>query len=132
MESKQMIRIGVALLALSTCCLAPGLLAGQTAETNKAALSLNNGEDLFGGNTVIAKGKGVEVKRGQLDQATMGIRTGALARGQTIPPDDMLRLEQQVLERMIQIQLLLARATDADRAKGKESCDKRFDDIKMR
>src|SRR5262245_2508059 len=101
METKRMIRIRTALVALAVFGLAPGLSTGQTTATNKAAAPSTNTDDLFGGNTVIARGKGVEVKRSQLDQATIGIKTGALARGQNIPPEDMIRLEQQVLERMV-------------------------------
>jgi parvulin-like peptidyl-prolyl isomerase len=60
------------------------------------------------------------------------IKSTAVARGQSIPPDQLSMMEQQVLERLIQIQLLLTKATDADKAKGKETSDKRFENVKTR
>src|SRR5574339_148198 len=57
---------------------------------------------------VIAKGKGVEVKRGDLDTAMVSLKSTAAARGQTIPPQQLELIEQQVLDRLIQIELLLA------------------------
>src|SRR6478609_11022286 len=67
---------------------------------------------------IIAKGKGVEVKRSQLDDAMVSIKSSFAARGQDLPPDEMSRLEQQILDRLIQIQILLLRATDSDKAAG--------------
>ena len=87
--------------------------------------------DLFPDST-IAKGKGFEVKRSQLDDAVTGIKATAVARGQQIPPDQLVMMEQQVLERLIQIQLLLGKATEADKAKGKETSEKRFENVKTR
>jgi peptidyl-prolyl cis-trans isomerase C len=125
------IKTGVA-LAATICLVARSTPAQQSASTNApAARPANSIEDLFGG-TVLAKGKGVEVKRGQVDKAIIGIKAGAAARGQNISAEDMLRLEQQVLDRIIQIQLLLSKATDADKAKGKEMSDKRIETIKTR
>src|SRR3954470_12587427 len=68
--------------------------------------------DLFE-DKVIAKGKGFEIKRSQLDDTVTSIRSTAIARGQSIPPEQMAMMEQQVMERLIQIQLLLTKATDA-------------------
>ena len=39
-------------------------------------------------------------------------------RNQTIPPDQMKVIEAEMLNRLIQVQLLLQKATDADRAEG--------------
>jgi peptidyl-prolyl cis-trans isomerase C len=87
--------------------------------------------DLFE-DKVIAKGKGFEIKRSQLDDTVTSIRSTAIARGQTIPPEQMAMMEQQVMERLIQIQLLLTKATDADKAKGEETSAKRFENVKTR
>lgn len=87
--------------------------------------------ELFSG-LVVAKGKGVEVKRDRIDQELVAIKSSAAARGQTIAPDQMQMLEQQILQRLIQMQILLGRATDADRARGKELSKQRFDAIKER
>ena len=87
--------------------------------------------DLFEDKTIV-KGKGFEIKRSQLDDAVTSIRSTAIARGQTIPPEQMTMMEQQVLERLIQIQLLLAKASDPDKAKGEETSGKRFENVKTR
>jgi peptidyl-prolyl cis-trans isomerase C len=75
------------------------------------------------GDPVIAKGKGFEIKQSELDQVLVGLRAAAAARNQTIPPEQMKLIEGQMLNRLIQIQLLLQKATDADRAQGKKMVD---------
>jgi peptidyl-prolyl cis-trans isomerase C len=87
--------------------------------------------DLFP-DVVVAKGKGIEIKRSQLDDAMVSIKSAFAARNQDLPPDEMNRLEQQVLDRLIQIQILLGKATDSDKAAGKETSDKRIEAIKAR
>jgi len=84
------------------------------------------------GDEIVAKGTGVEVKRSQLDSAMISLKASAAARGQRMSPVDTRRLERQVLQRLIQIQLLLGKATDDDKAKGKEMAEKRFDIILKR
>jgi peptidyl-prolyl cis-trans isomerase C len=96
-------------------------------QTNRIA----NPEDLFA-DTVVARGKGCEIKRAQLDEALVSIKASAAASGRSIPPEQMNMFEQQILDRMIQIQLLLTKATDADRATGKETSSKRFDEMKTK
>lgn len=88
-------------------------------------------DDLFGGH-LVAKGKSLEIKRSQLDDAMVNIKASAAARGQAIPQEHVAMLEQQVLQRLIQIQLLLNQATDADKAAGKTSATQRLEAIKNR
>jgi parvulin-like peptidyl-prolyl isomerase len=75
------------------------------------------------GDPVIAKGKGFEIKRSELDEVMMGIKSSAAARGQTIPPAQLAQFESQLLDRLIQDQLLLQKATDADRTNGVQKAD---------
>lgn len=70
------------------------------------------------GDPVIAKGKGFVIKRSELDAVMMGVKSTAAARGQTIPPGQLTQIESQLLGRLIQDQLLLQKATDADRTNG--------------
>ena len=70
------------------------------------------------GDPVIARGKGFEIKRSALDELVTGIKSAAAARGQTIPPDRLIQIESQLLDRLIQDQLLLQKATAADRSNG--------------
>ncbi|MGA9777005.1 MAG: peptidylprolyl isomerase [Limisphaerales bacterium] len=75
------------------------------------------------GNPVIARGKGFEIKQSDLDEVMTGIKSAAAMRNQAIPPTQMKLIEGQMLDRLIQVQLLLQKATDADRAAGKKMAD---------
>ena len=110
--------------------LVAGLLtatAGFSAEANATAgKATDKITQLFGDDT-IAKGTGLEIKRSQLDAAMISIRANAAARNQAITPDQAVMYERQILERLIQIQLLNNKATEADKAKGKELSAKQYD-----
>lgn len=97
--------------------------ASANAATNAPASTATNVNSqaamtaLFG-DPVIAKGNGFEIKRSELDGVMMGVKSTAAARGQTIPPGQLTQIESQLLDRLIQDQLLLQKATDADRTNG--------------
>jgi len=86
-------------------------------------MNLNATMTALFGNPVIAKGKGFEVKQSDLDEAMTGIKSAAAMRNQVIPPTQLKTLESQMLDRLIQVQLLLQKATDADKAAGKKTAD---------
>jgi peptidyl-prolyl cis-trans isomerase C len=110
-----------------------GAAADQPAATNAAAAAKPSVKtsDLFG-SKVVAKGKNVEVTRGQVDDEVVRIKAQAAARGQSIPPEQLTMMERQILERLILVQLLKAQATDADKAAGKALAEKQFADTKTR
>jgi peptidyl-prolyl cis-trans isomerase C len=68
---------------------------------------------------VIAKGKGVEVRRGQLDDAFIAYSANLAARGTSLPIWQRQTAEAQLLDRMIVAQLLITNATPADLAAAK-------------
>ena len=70
------------------------------------------------GDPVIAKGAGVSIKQSDLDQVVSGIRSAAAERGEEVSAEQMTQLKAQMLERLIDIQLLLQKANDADNAAG--------------
>lgn len=86
--------------------------------------------DLF--DPVIAKGKGVEIKRSQLDDAISGIRSAAAVRGQQISASDMAVVEKSTFDHLLQVQLLNNNASDADKTTGKTEGDKRMEIIRQR
>jgi foldase protein PrsA len=92
------------MLAVVLCTFAPA----QAADTNAAASS----------KPVIAHGNGFEIKRGELEDAMAGVNRVAASKNQTITPENALAVERQILTQMINNKLLLAKATDADRAAG--------------
>ena len=118
-----------AMLAVALIVLPRAHAATAGASTNPAPASAGTNANpdaamtaLFG-DPVIAKGKGFAIKQSELDQVLVGLRAAAAARNQTIPPEQMTLFEGQMLNRLIQIQLLLQKATDADRAQGKKMVD---------
>jgi len=80
--------------------------------------------------TVIAKGKAVEVNRGQLDAAVSEFKSNASAQGKTVGPEEMAMLESGMLDRLIQTQILLSKATDAEKSKAKAEATERIQEAK--
>jgi peptidyl-prolyl cis-trans isomerase C len=82
------------------------------------------------GDKIVAKGKGVEIRSGQLEEAFLSLKANKSANGQDIPIDSEPEVERQLLERMIATQLFLGRATPADRTVGNEIAAKFMADTK--
>ena len=74
--------------------------------------------DDFAIGPVIAKGKGVEIRRSQLDDA-FAYKANLAARGQTLAENRREGTEAQLLDRMIVTQLLVSQATPADKESAK-------------
>ena len=63
---------------------------------------------------VIAKGKGIEIKRSMLDEAFIALKANAAAQSQVIPEGQRPMLEARLLERLIITQVLTNKATVPD------------------
>jgi peptidyl-prolyl cis-trans isomerase C len=81
--------------------------------------------DLFP-DTVVAKGKGVEIKRSQLEEEVVRVKAPYTMAGRQAPP----QLDAQVLHQMIQLELLKAMATPEERAAGAKEAAKMMDEAK--
>src|ERR1051325_7477308 len=79
--------------------------------------------DLFG-DSVVAKGKGFEIKRSQLDDGVSRYRSQAASQGRNFSPEHVGMIEQAVLNQLIQIQLLLGKANEADKTAGQAEAKK--------
>lgn len=102
------------------------------ADTNeKTASATRTLAELFG-DPVIAKGDGFEIKRSQLDAAIISVKAAAAARGNVFTAEQMRQLEPQLLQGLLQVQLLLTKATDADRTKGRATAQRNFELIVKR
>ncbi len=121
------------LLLLSATLLLPARTwAAAAPSTNAAPVTAPiSADDLFG-NPVIAKGKGFEIKRSQFDDEVIRAKSQLAARGQQLPPEQTAMLERQILDQLIQVQLLKAKATDADKAAGKAQAEKKFEETKTK
>ncbi|MGA2029898.1 MAG: peptidylprolyl isomerase [Verrucomicrobiota bacterium] len=82
------------------------------------------------GDPVVAKGTGFEIKQSQLDKVMVGVKATAAMRGQQFSPEQAKLVESEMLNRLIQIQLLLQQATDADKAAGEDQFEKSLQELK--
>ena len=96
--------------------------ANAPASTATNAKPTNAMTALFG-DPAIAKGKGFEIKRSELDEVMTSLKSAAAAHGQIIPPARLVQIEGQMLSRLIQVQLLLQKATAADKAEGDKKAE---------
>lgn len=107
-------------LAVATTLVAT---AASSAATAGAPTASNKIADLLG-DPVIATAKGVEIKRSQLDAEMLNVQAMAAAQRQTIPPEQLGLIEREKLNELVSFQLLLAKATEADKTKGKAQFEK--------
>ena len=103
---------------------APATAAANPQPTNAMA-------SLFG-DPAVAKGKGFEIKRSELDEVITGLKSAAAAHGQVIPQTRMVQIEGQMLSRLIQVQLLLQKATAADKAEGAQKAELQISNLLTR
>lgn len=82
------------------------------------------------GDPIIAKGKNVEVKRSQLDEAFISYRANLAARGEDIPDDQRVRKEIGLLERIILTQILAGKASESDRTNANAVAKKFLDEAR--
>ena len=118
------IALGTLLLAFPT---AQAATANASTDATPAGantnVNLNATMTALFGNPVIARGKGFEIKQSDLDEVMTGIKAAAAMRNQSIPPEQVRTIENEMLNRLIQVQLLLQQTTDADRAEGQRLAD---------
>lgn len=110
--------------ALST----PGGYAGNAmAQTNTDtnARPADRITELFG-DQVLARGKGLEIKRSEFDAAFIAVKSAATGRGARIPPEFLNTLERQVLNDLIGMRLILNKATAEEKAKAREEFEVSF------
>ena len=124
-----------ALICTATSALATtaNTTANTPAPTNAPAAAATNANPeaalaaMFG-DPVIVRSKSFEIKRSELDQELTRAKTSAAATGQNLPPEFAVT----ILNRLIAIQLLLQKATDADRATGKQEAELQLTNIMKR
>jgi peptidyl-prolyl cis-trans isomerase C len=117
--------ITTVLVLLAVAPIAPAAEPGAT----PASARRPTFAELFG-DDVIVRGKGVEVKRSQLEAAYVAYRANLAARGQQIPEDQRTAREAQLLERLVVTQLLAQRATDEDKKMAKDLGDRFLEESK--
>ena len=81
----------------------------------KANTASSDFSDLFG-DPILARGRGVEIKRSALDDAYIALKANRAARNERLSERDRPLQEAQLLDRLIVTQLMINRATPGDRA----------------
>ena len=112
-------------LVLSAALIIGGMSAHAVTETPAPGTNAAAAMAALFGDPVIAKGKGFEIKRSELDQVLSGAKANAAAQGQTLPPN----FELELLNQLITIQMLMQRATPADRTAGQAEADEQYDKL---
>ncbi len=110
-----------------SAALVAGVISAH-ATTAAVATTTNSTADqvkaLFG-DPVVVKAKSFDIKRSEVDDLMAGMKARAAAQGETVPPE----FEVAIVNQLVTIQLLLQKATDADRAAGKAVSDAQFDKV---
>ena len=104
-------------------------MAAEKAAAQPATTTRPSFTDLFG-DPVLARGKGVEVKRSQLEDAFTAWKANLAARGQTLPEDQRTFRESQLLDKLIITQIMNNRATAGDKTVAKGQAEKFMADSK--
>ena len=107
--------LGVMVIAAS------GVQADETtkAEPSKAAV---DAKQIFPDDT-LCKGKGVEIKRSQVDEAFVQFKANLIARGQVLSESKRDLAESQLLDRLVITKLLVNRANEEDKKKARTAAD---------
>src|SRR5439155_12863013 len=106
----------------SAAIAATGANADGATKENTSKSATNPGQ-LFS-DDVLIKGKGVEVRRSELDEAFLQFKANLNARGQILPEERREQAESQLLDRLVITKLLLGRATEEDKKKARTAADK--------
>src|ERR1051325_7444092 len=96
------------ILAAAAFCVSVRSSSAQTGATNASTPKKDRLSELFG-DPVVAKGNGFEIKQSQLDAEVLRTKEAYVAGQRALPTD----IDARVLDGMIGLKLLLARATDA-------------------
>src|SRR6266536_4580442 len=97
----------------------------QAAEATKAATPQPaiDAKSLFPDET-LCKGKGIEIKRSQVDEAFVQFKANLTARGQVLSESKRDLAESQLLDRLVVTKLMVVRANEEDKKKARTAADK--------
>jgi len=84
----------------------------------------------FFGDEILVRGKNLEIRRPELERAYLQYQANATLRDQAIPEDRREELEAMLLDRLVVTRLLLNRATDEDRSRGRGRADEFLDNVR--
>jgi len=121
MKSKNRILTG--LLMASLLC---GAIAMADDATNTTKTSTSSKIDELFPDVVVAKGTGIEIKRSRLDEEISGFKSAATAQGRELTPRNLPLIEKLAYDHLVDLTLLNATATPADKEKAKALTEKQI------
>ncbi len=126
----------IAPLALTLVLLATGPAARAADDKAKArpapdAAKTNAPIELFP-DKVLARSTNFTIKASQVEEEFSAFRSSMAAQGKVVAEADRADIERKILDRLIVTEIMLYKATDADRAKANEGVDKFFTDMVKR
>jgi peptidyl-prolyl cis-trans isomerase C len=128
MLSKSATKLWLAMLA----GLLPWLGSAQSATTDAAPAKASASSVLSFDNPVIARAKGFDIKRSQLDDEFIRVKAQMAAQNQQLSPDQRSILEINLLQQLIGLRLISGQATEAEKTAGKATAEKRYEEAKAR
>jgi peptidyl-prolyl cis-trans isomerase C len=81
--------------------------------------------------TMLARGKDLEIRRSQLDEA-WAIYAAKMSRGGQLPDEPRDSVETKLLNHIIETQILLRKATESEKTKGQADADRMLNDSRKR
>lgn len=118
--------------AVAAVCVSLQAETNAPATTNSAAAAGDKKDTQLFADPVVAKGKGFEIKRSQLEDVIISVKANAAAQGQPISDDQRPLMEYELVHEMIFKEILLSKATAEDKDKAKAETEKYLDTIKKR
>jgi parvulin-like peptidyl-prolyl isomerase len=120
MKSQAFSRRAALMLAIvMAVCVPRGAGAAESPPEKAPKLPFSTSLSLFSGR-VVAKGNGVEVKQGQIDDMYVSFKANQAALGRTVPETMRAKIEADILDKLIATQLIVGRAIEEDKVKAKE------------
>jgi foldase protein PrsA len=131
MKLKRFVPLFVLPVCAGLAAASPGAGTGATTNSKAPADAGVTMADLLP-DSVVARGKGFEIKRSQLDDTLVSVKASAAAQGTQISRPELMQIEKKLLDRLIQIRILNAKATAEEKTRGKEEAEKRFEVVHKR
>jgi len=122
-------KLSVYVLALVVTALAPGR---SPAAAPPAAAPSSPQPPAPSADEIVAKARGFTITRSQLDKEVARAKAQIVASGRHVLNEETNRISRQILEQLINVELLEAKATGADKAAGKEKAQQRLVEAKAK
>jgi len=128
------VKASVKLLAAAVVAGLPFVTRAQSTTTTSTTTIPATAESVLDArsNELVAKGQGLVITRGQLEEEFVRLKAQLAGQGKPIPAEHRSMIEANLLQQLIGLRLISSHATAADRAAAKELAAKRYEEAKTR